>query len=147
MTIILREVSDTDIARACEIESLAYKDNPLNLILNPGPFPPGASQQRMQQIVEMRENDSTAHYMQAFDDRTGQMVAWAKWHIFETTEAAAASFKPLRFGPGMDPEACKIFFEGMAERRKAIMADKPYVCTFACYLYRRAGRYLDTNKF
>jgi hypothetical protein len=84
--------------------------------------------------------------MQAFDDGTGQMVAWAKWHIFETTEVAAASFKPLRFGPGMDPEACKIFFEGMAERRKAIMADKPYICTFACYLYRRAGRYLDTYK-
>ncbi|KAI4618778.1 hypothetical protein J4E80_005382 [Alternaria sp. BMP 0032] len=35
MAIILREVPDTDIARGCEIESLAFKDNPLGPILNP----------------------------------------------------------------------------------------------------------------
>jgi hypothetical protein len=146
MTIILREVSDTDIARACEIESLAYKDNPLNPILSPGPFPSGASQQRIQQITEMRKNDPTAHYMQAFDDVTGGMVAWAKWHIFETTKAADASFKPLRLGPGMNPKACKIYFEGMADKRKAVMANRPYICTLACCLCCGASRYLDTDK-
>jgi hypothetical protein len=78
MAIILREVSDSKIERACEIESLAYKDNPLSPILNPGPFPPEASQQSIQQIMEMRKKDPTAHYMQAFDEETAQMVAWAK---------------------------------------------------------------------
>ena len=110
MAIILREVSDTDIARGCEIESLAFKDNPLGPILNPGPFPPEASQQRIQQIIDMRKNDSTVHLIQAFDEETARMVAWAKRHVFETAEAALASFQPLRLSPGMNEEACKIFF-------------------------------------
>jgi len=130
MVIILQEVSDTDIARGCEIESPAFKDNPLGTILNPGPFPPGASQQSIQQIIDMRKNDSSVHLIQAFDEETAQMVAWAKWHVFETAEAALALFQPLRLGPGMNAEACKIFFDGMAKRRKVIMGKKPYLCRF-----------------
>ena len=148
MAIILREVSDTDIARGCEIGSLAFKDNPLGPILNPGPFPPGASQQKIQQIIDMRKNDFTVHLIQAFDESTDQMVAWAKWHVFETAEAALTSFQPLRIGPGMDAEACKMFFKGMAARRKAIMGEKPYLCRFARYMCRDVNSHrLHTNKY
>ena len=116
MAIILREVSDTDIARGCEIESLAFKENPLGPILNPGPFPPGASRQRIQQIIDIRKNDSSVYLIQAFDEQTTQKAAWAKWHVFETAEAALASFQPLRLSPGMNAETCKIFFgDGRAE--------------------------------
>jgi len=147
MAIILREVSDTDIARGCEIESLAFKDNPLSPILNPGPFPPEASQQRIQEIIEMRKKDPTVHLIQVFDEGTAQMVAWAKWHIFETAEAALALFQPLRLGPGMNVEACEIFFGGMTERRKAIMGEKPYLCRFAPFVCRDVNSLrLHTNK-
>ena len=84
----------------------------------------------------MRKNDSTVHLIQAFNEETAQMVAWAKWHIFETTEAALASFQPWHIGAGINTEACKVFFEGMAGQRKAIMGEKQYLCRFAQYMCR-----------
>lgn len=128
MAIVLRDVSDQEISRACEIEGLAYKDNPLGGVLAPGPSPPDAWQQRVQKIVEMRQEDPTAHYLQAYDEAAGKMVAFAKWHVFETPEAIAASARPLSFGEGKNVEACILFFGGMADRKQDIMGDKPHLC-------------------
>lgn len=128
MAIVLRDVSDQEISRACEIEGLAYKDNPLGGILAPGPSPPDALQQRVQKIVEMRQEDPTAHYLQAYDEAAGKMVAFAKWHVFETSEAITASARPLSFGEGKNVEACMLFFGGMADKKRSIMGDGPHLC-------------------
>ncbi|USP79035.1 glycoside hydrolase family 92 protein [Curvularia clavata] len=127
MTLTLREVSDEEILRACEIEVLAYKDNALGPIIAPGPFPSDALQQRSQQLAQGRKDDPTVSYLQAYDDAAGKMVAFAKWHIFETSASVAASTRPLVFGPGRNVEACQLFFGGMAERKEAIMGKKPHV--------------------
>jgi hypothetical protein len=130
MAIVIREVLDEEVARACEIEAIAYKDNPIGSVIAPGPFPPDASQQRAQQLIASRKEDTTAHYIQAYDEAAGKMVAFAEWHIFETPEAVPVTVRPLVFGPGKNAEACLLFFSGMAERKRAIMGDKPHLCKF-----------------
>jgi hypothetical protein len=51
------------------------------------------------------------------------MATFMKWHIFDTIDAANASFNTTHYGygPGMNPETRKVFFEEMAERKKPIM--------------------------
>jgi hypothetical protein len=129
MTIVLREVSDDDLPRACEIEAAAYADNPLSPILNPGPFPPEYRQQRVPQLIETRKKDSTVRYLQAYDEETSQMVAFAKWSIYDTLEAAAAAKRPSRtYGPGMNRKACEAFFGELSSRKERLMGGKPHLC-------------------
>ncbi|KAF1947123.1 acyl-CoA N-acyltransferase [Clathrospora elynae] len=127
MVITVRDVSDADIARACEIESLAYKDNPLGPIIAPGPFPLDSTQKNIQRLINMRKEDPTTHYVQAYDEDAGKMAAFAKWNFFETPDAAAASVKPPNIGAGMNKEACILYLGGLAERKKELMGDKPHI--------------------
>jgi hypothetical protein len=129
MGIVLREVSDDELARACAIEGAAYADNPLGAILNPGPFPPDSGKQRVPHLIETRKKDATVRYMQAYDEETGQMVAFAKWSIYDTLEAAAIAKRPTRtYGPGMNKEACEAFFGELSRRKERLMGGKPHLC-------------------
>lgn len=132
MGIIVRDVSDEDIPRSCEIEIIAYRGGALGPILAPGPFPPDSMKQRIDQVINMRKDDPTAVYLQAFDEESGKMVAFAKWHIYETPEAAAKSSRPLTFGAGRNKDACMLFFGGMAKRKKELMDDKAHLCKLTC---------------
>jgi hypothetical protein len=130
MAIIIRDVVDEDIPRACEIESAAYAKNPLSPIFFPGPHPPDAQQRRITQLIQMRKNDPTAHYVQAYDEETGQMIAFAKWHVYDTPEAAAASQRPTRtFGPDTNREACEAFFGGLVAKKKELVGQKMHIRT------------------
>ena len=129
MAIIVRDVSDDELQRACEIEVAAYANNPLSPVLFPGPFPPDSREQRLTQLIEMRNSDPTVTYLQAYDEETGQLIAFAKWHIYDTSEAAVAAQRPKRsFGPGTNPEACEAFFGGLGAKKKELMGDKPHLC-------------------
>lgn len=128
MAIIVRTVSDTELHRACVIEAAAYADNPLNPILFPGPFPQDSHQKRVDQLIQMRNNDPTTTYLQAIDQASGRMIASAKWHIYSTPEETDIPIRKLEFGPGTNPEACKTFFGGMMERKEVIMGNRPHLC-------------------
>ena len=143
MAISVRQVSDDDIPRACEIEYLAYKDDALSPILAPGPFPPGSQQQRIHQVIDMRKDDPSAVYLQAFDEDTGKMVSFAKWHIYVTSEAAAGSSRPLGFGAGRNKEACMLFFGGMTKRKVELMGNKPHLCRLTHSLHWISSRLLS----
>jgi hypothetical protein len=136
MAIIVREVSDDDLPRAVEIEAAAYADNPLAPLFFPGPFPPESRQQSISHLIDTRKNNPSVKYLQAYDEETGQMVAFAKWSIYETHEAAAASQRPIRtFGPGTNPEACQAFFGTLASKKKELMGDKPHLCKSRPHLH------------
>lgn len=128
MVIIVREVSDADIPRVAAIETAAYAINALRPILFPGPFPPDSEQQRVVELTNARKNDPTATYLQAYDEETGQLVAFAKWHIYDTPEKAAAAQRPSRtFGAGTNSKACEAFFGGLAARKKELMGQKTHI--------------------
>lgn len=129
MAIVVREVSDDDLPRAVEVETAAYANNELSPILFPGPFPPEAAGERVPGLIKMRQEDSTVRYLQAYDEETQQLVAFAKWHIYETPQAVAASSRPSRaFGAGTNKEACEDFFGQLGSKKKELMGDKPHLC-------------------
>lgn len=129
MAIVIREVSDEDLPRAVEIESAAYADNPLSPVLFPGPFPPEARSQRIPGLIKLREEDPTVRFLQAYDEEAEQLVAFAKWHIYDTPTAAAAAQRPSRsFGLGTNKEACEDFFGKLSSKKKELMGDKPHLC-------------------
>lgn len=131
MAIVVREVSDDDLPRAVEVETVAYADNPLAPILFPGPFPPEARGQRVPGLIDMRQKDPTVRFVQAYDEETQQLVAFAKWSIYDTPEAAAAAERPTRsFGLGTNKEACEDFFGQLKSKKKELMSDKPHLCEF-----------------
>jgi hypothetical protein len=130
MGIKIRPVSDTELHRACVIESLAYADNPFNTILFPGPFPPESQQRRVDQLVQIRKDDPTTTYLQAIDESSGRMIASAKWHIYRTPEEAGGAARKMEFGPGTNPDACRAFFGAMGDRKKEIMGTRPHLCSF-----------------
>lgn len=140
MAIVVRPCSDTELHRACAIESLAYADNPLNPILFPGPFPSDSQQKRVDQLVQMRKNDSTAVFLQAIDTDSGRMIASAKWHVYSTPEETQIPIRNLEFGPGTNPEACRAFFGGMTERKEVIMGRRPHVCMDISSLQRLSNQ-------
>jgi hypothetical protein len=128
MSIIVRDVSDNELHRACIIEAAAYADSDLNPILFPGPFPPDSQQKRVDQLIQMRKDDPTAIYMQAIDTASGRMIASSKWNIYKTPEETNIPIRKLEFGPGTNAEACMAFFGGMKEKKKEVMGDRPHIC-------------------
>jgi hypothetical protein len=135
MGIVLRDVSDADIARACEVEAAAYADNPLGPLFFPGPFPPGHAQKRVSYLIETRKTDPTANYLQAYDEETGQLIAFAKWHIYDNPEAATAAVRSSRaFGPGENKEALEAFFGTLKEKKEKHMGGKLHLCKLALLL-------------
>ena len=136
MAIIVQETSDADIPRSCEIEVAAYAKNPANTVLFPGPFPPDSRERRVQALIKERQDikelgdDSAVYYLKAVDEETGNVIAFAKWHIYTSPEAAAAAEKVLYFGPGTNQDACYAFFGGLAKKKKELMGSKPHICTF-----------------
>jgi hypothetical protein len=131
MAIVVREVSDDDVPRAVEVETAAYAGNPLEPVFFPGPFPPESSQQRALNLIETRKSDPTVKFLQAYHEETAQLVAFAKWSIYQTPEAAAAARRPLpTFGPGTNAEACNAFFSMLAAKKEEHMSGKPHLCTF-----------------
>jgi hypothetical protein len=132
MAIVVREVSDDDLARAIEVETAAYADNPLSPVLFPGPFPPDASKNRVPDLINLRNSDTTVKFIQAYDEETKQLVAFAKWSIYKTYEEAAASDRPMRsFGAGTNREACEAFFGMLKSKKKELMGHEPHLCKFA----------------
>jgi hypothetical protein len=146
MAIVVREALDDDLPRAVEIESAAYADNPLSPVLFPSPFPPEAREQRVPGLIEMREQDPTVRFMQAYDEETEQLVAFAKWHVYDTPVAAAAAQRPSRsFGPGTNKEACEDFFGKLSSKKRELMGDRPHLCMFRPRIYEDAIG-ADTNR-
>jgi hypothetical protein len=84
--------------------------------------------------------------MQAYDEETQQLVAFAKWHIYDTPAAAAAAQRPSRsFGLGTNKEACEDFFGTLWSKKKELMGDKPHLCEFCSMFYGYAIS-IDTSR-
>ncbi|KAF2474432.1 uncharacterized protein BDR25DRAFT_256293 [Lindgomyces ingoldianus] len=131
MAITVQEALDSDIPRACEVEmaaySNAYSPNPISSILFPGPFPPDSQEKRAQGLISERKGDLSTRYMKAVDEETGQLIAFSKWHIYDTPESAAAAERSVDIRQGMNKEAFTAFFGGLAKRKKELIGSKPHI--------------------
>ncbi|KAF2111985.1 acyl-CoA N-acyltransferase [Lophiotrema nucula] len=127
MPILVKEATDADIPRACEVETAAYANNAASPFLFPGPFPPDSRQQRINRLIQDYQNDPTVKWMKVVDEELGEAIAFAKWHIYDTSEKASKAERPLIFGEGSNKEACLAFFGGIAKKKAAIMGDTPHI--------------------
>ncbi|KAF2020149.1 acyl-CoA N-acyltransferase [Aaosphaeria arxii CBS 175.79] len=122
MSILVRPVSDADLDQACIIEDAASADIDINLILFPGPSPPGSQRKRVDSLIQLRKDDPTVVYLQAIDTASGRMVAFARFHIYKTPEETQVPIRKLKSeletnqkirnlesDPGTNAEACKVF--------------------------------------
>jgi GNAT superfamily N-acetyltransferase len=130
MAIIVQKASAADVPRACEIEAAAYAETPANTVLFPGPFPADMAAKKAERLITEIKNDLTVLCLKAVDEETGEIIAFAKWHIYTTPEAAAAAEKVLFFGPGTNQDACYALFGGMAKKKKELLGNKPHICMF-----------------
>lgn len=149
MAIILCDVLDNEILRAIEMEGTAYKTNNLLGIFTPGPFPVDSRERRAEQFIKTRRDDQTVVYMQAIDQDTDQMIAFAKWHVLDKPQVAADFTRTVPSGPGMNQEACDLFFGGLNEKQKQLMGGRPRLCAFnfaASFFLRRAHLVTPTNE-
>lgn len=133
MAFVVREVSDDEIPRVCEIESVSFNDGPLAPILAPGPFPEDGTEEQVEQWIKTRKENSSIRYMQAYDEAAGKMAAFSQWYILDTPEAVATAARPSppTVIPGKNAEACSLFFSSMVEQKRAILGDKPHICKFS----------------
>ena len=148
MAIIIRDVSDDEIRQSCEIEGRAYQGSDLNTLFNFGTPSPKEKEKRIQAIVDMRIEDSKIIYKQAFDEEAGTMIAFAKWIVLATPEAAAQFYRPVpNLGTGKNAEMGTFFFSSLAERQKHHMGGKPYICVFSFPRFALPSTYSHLMQF
>ncbi len=124
MPLILEEAVEADVARIVEIERLAYASAPLAPILFPGPFPPGAADDRAIGLIKQFRENPTVRLVKVVDTEAGEIAAFAKWGINEKPQKPVRSRK---FGTGCNIEACEEFFGGIFRKRGELMGDKAHI--------------------
>ncbi|KAI8958560.1 acyl-CoA N-acyltransferase [Daldinia sp. FL1419] len=133
MPLEIQPATEADARRAAEIEALAYKPNPFNRILFPGPFPPEAVDGRGAQLAAELKKDPSARWLKVIDTdlvENEKMIAFAKWHIYAEKPPQPA---PRSFGPGCNAEACELVFGYLTKLRARIWGDKK--CVYLALLH------------
>jgi len=132
MAITIQELPDSQIPEACAFEHAAFASDPLGASIFPGPFDENSAQNKIDSLIKARQEDPAIRYMAAYDGETGRIVAFSKWCVYETDEAAKNSARPKRdYGPGSNPEACEKFFGGLAAKKKVVMGERPHYCEYS----------------
>ncbi|KAF2659046.1 hypothetical protein K491DRAFT_713056 [Lophiostoma macrostomum CBS 122681] len=139
MAIVVQDALDSDIPRSLEIERFAYNKgasattDPFLLAFFPGPIPADSVEQRVNRFISERKNDPTVRYVKAVDEKTGEMISFAKFYIFDTPERAAAAERTVPSGEGINKEACDLFFGEMGRKKKKIMGSRPHIFVHGCH--------------
>jgi hypothetical protein len=127
MPLTVSMATNADAPRIVEIEHLAYKDDVLTPILFPGPFPSDAVTTRAKELVSQLESDYTTRWLKVTDSATNEMIAYAKWNIYEPGKPRP-DLPERSYGQGSNPAACKKFWGVMDEKRQQLMGQVPHLC-------------------
>jgi hypothetical protein len=127
MSLKIVSATAADAPRIIELELLAYKDDSLTPILFPGPFPEDASAKRADEMIQQLYSDPTTRWLKVVDTKTNEMIAFAKWHVYEPGKSRP-KVAERSYGPGCNEAACKRFWGVMDEKRQHHMRETPHVC-------------------
>ncbi|KAF2012840.1 acyl-CoA N-acyltransferase [Aaosphaeria arxii CBS 175.79] len=152
MAFTILPATDADIPLSNAIENKAYANpispNPLSTILFPGPFPADSTARRIASTIAARENNPAIRYVKAVDESTGEMVAFASWHVYDTPELARGAKRSVpEDAEGVNGEACRAFFGGLGECKEEVLRGKEHLYlhllhTDPAHQGRGAGRQL-----
>ena len=133
--------TEADLPQSVAIEKVAYGKSVLDHVLFPGPFPPETDEARVKALIEQMRPDPACRLVKVVDSDLPEeenAISFALWFFWETTNKGPSK-PPRTYGPGTNPEACKLFFGGMDKRREEIMAGKPYACKLLLLIKTNLG--------
>lgn len=119
---------DEDASRFAEIEHVAYKDNPMEPVLFPGPFPEDVLIKRAEGLLKSKNEDPQIRWVKAIDTDTNEVLGWAQWQIIDGPKLVAPEKRT--FGQGCNVEACEEFFGAIHKTRHELMDGKHHACMF-----------------
>lgn len=132
MVFIVEKAQEADIQRLLDIMYAAFSKDAWNRIMYPeipGPEARGASIERWRDEIS---TNPTMRFMKAVDTDTGQIIAFARWNIYETKrpESEWKKTEPRKWDIGTNNEAANDFYNAVCEKRQNVMGGKPHCCKF-----------------
>ena len=129
MVLIVEKAQEADIQRLLDIMYAAFRD-PWDCIMFPEiPVPEarGASVERWRNEIS---KDPTIRFLKAVDTDVGQIIALARWNVYEVErpESAWKTTGARDWDTGTNVEAANEFFNSVVEKRQKTMGGKPHCC-------------------
>lgn len=130
MVIIVQKAQEADIQRLLDIMYAAFSEDPWDRIMYPhipGPEARGASIERWREEIS---NNPTMRFMKAVDTDLNEIIAFARWSIYEVErpESEWKVTKPRGWDIGTNVEAANEFYNAICETRQNYMGGKPHCC-------------------
>ena len=131
MVLIVEKAQEADIQRLLDIMYAAFRD-PWDRIMFPEiPIPEarGASVERWRNEIS---KDPTTRFMKAVDTELGQIIALARWNVYEEErpERVWKTTGARDWDTGTNVEAANDFFNAVVEKRQKTMGGNPHCCKF-----------------
>lgn len=132
MVLIIEEAQEFDIQRLLDIMYAAFSKDPWDRIMYPeipGPEARGVSIERWRNEILI---DPTMHFINAVDTDVGEIIAFARWNIYEVErpESEWKNMEARDWDIGTNVEAANEFYNAVCEKRQRVMGGKPHCRKF-----------------
>ncbi|OCL15212.1 acyl-CoA N-acyltransferase [Glonium stellatum] len=152
MSLEISPMVEVDVATYVRIRHEAFK-NTIDRIFYTRELSSESKDKISDGILEALRNDKHTHYLKVTDTATGEIVACAKWKIFDCERTSQELETELELPeplPESDVPAWTAFFTDLSDARREIMGTRPYfqvldlLVTHADHHRRGAGSMLIT---
>jgi len=148
MPLRLERLSESDIPIVTELHYESFLTSVITRVQYPKGATPDILSRTHKRYETSLKSDKSVRYLKVVEDDTGEIVAFAKWHIFETAEAESqrTDLGVREYAPEMNKEAASDFWAEIVKARKT-MAGKPHcfldiLATHPAHMRRGAGAML-----
>lgn len=121
-------MTEADVATYVSIRHETLK-NPINRIFYTRELSPESKAKISDGILEALRNDKHTCYLKASDTATGEMVACAKWKVFDrerSPQELEKELEPPEPLPESDVPIWNAFFTDLSDARREMMGTRPY---------------------
>ena len=128
MSLQISPMTGADVATYVSIRHDAFK-NTINRIFYTRELSPESKSKISDGILEALRNDKHTRYLKASDTATGEVVAYAKWKVFDCERSPQELEKELELPkplPESDVPTWNAFFTDLSDARREIMGIRPY---------------------
>jgi len=128
MSLQIFPMTEADVATYVSIQHEAFK-NTINRIFYTRELSPESKARISDGILEALRNDKHTRYLKASDTATGEMVACAKWKVFDRERSPQELEKELELPeplPESDVPTWNAFFTDLSDARREMMGTRPH---------------------
>ena len=120
--------AEADLPRIIDIQTASFASNPWIQII----FPKGYDEECKAKLIERGRGslqDPTIAYMKAVDTEDGEIIAFARWHVYKHAGPSSerdTPAEPQNLGPIVNNEAFNEFMRIIRERREQHLEGRPH---------------------